>query len=118
MTAPTEAEIREAIEDRNRRYRKDASDRLAEAVDTALDALAYIEIDDGLGDHSGAVVLSDLWTDLRPSEAARLRELIDVARQRLLASLWPMVVDAALEAGVTFAREYPDAPRAVQEAVA
>lgn len=118
MTAPTADEIREAIEDRANRYGKETRDKLAEAIDGALDTIAYVAIDDAAGPNTGAVVVSDLWADLRPSEATRLAELIGDARARLLASLWPQIVDAALEAGSTFAAEYPDAPRAEPELVA
>lgn len=58
---------------------------------------------------------SSLWTDLRPSEAKRLSDLLE--RVYRTADAWEAeivdrIIAAVVEAGVTFAAEYPDAPRA------
>jgi hypothetical protein len=52
-----------------------------------------------------------LWTNLNPSEQARLEELIDTVYD-MSGSLEAQVVDATVHAALTFAAEYPNARRA------
>lgn len=84
---PTEAEIREAI-----RERSDYSDSGATVYEITKPAVA-------------------LWADLRPSEAARLEDLMNEI-YKLADDFESRVVEAVVAAGLTFAAEYPDAPRA------
>ena len=120
MAAPTEAEIRQVIHDRAAKFPGDnPRDKLDEGIDKALDALGYVELDDDEQDGmpSGATVISDLWTDLRPSEAVRLRDVVHDVRTELRDALWSMIEDRVVAAGLTFAAEHPDAPRARGETV-
>lgn len=117
MSAPTEAEIYEAIASRFRTY-DGIEDKLDEALDKAFDALAYIALDDESDPGAGMAVRSGLWGDLRPSEALRLRDLTHDARGRLKADLWGRILETVATAGMTFAAEHPDAPRANQPVTA
>jgi hypothetical protein len=65
------------------------------------------------GDLSGA----QPWRDLRPSEAFRLQSLIDDAIAAAVEVAQAAILDNLTAAALTFAAEYPDAPRAVPEAV-
>ncbi len=117
MTAPTEAEIRAAIADRMRKYPNDnPRQKLAGAVDQAFDAVGYIDLDEEGQYDWGTQALSDLWADLRPSEVERLHELIAEAKRRALDAAWAVIAEQVVAAGLAFAAEYPDAPRAKQEA--
>lgn len=110
MTAPTEAEIREIIEARARKN-DNALEHLELAIDEAGDALLTPMHEDGRYDFDEAY-MSDLWTDLRPSEADRLAELVEAAKAELRTTIWPQILNVIVEAGVRFAKEHPDAPRA------
>ena len=54
------------------------------------------------------------WTDLRPSEAARLCAILEAAETEAFARCEAMLVEAAVSAALRFAAECPDAPRAVR----
>ena len=55
---------------------------------------------------------SSPWRDLRPSESARLEAIITAAEARAWARAHAAIVEEAVAAALTFAAEYPDAPRA------
>jgi len=119
MTAPTEAEIRAALEERTAKYPSDNGQRLLdEAVDKAFDVVGYIELDENDALAFGAYALSDLWEDLRPTEVVRLHQLVRWAQERAKAAAWEAIIQECVAAGLKFAAEYPDAPRAAPEAVA
>jgi hypothetical protein len=114
-TAPTEDEIREAV----RRASDTSRFDVGQLVYDLLRPLHYVrpaERGPAYGDGP------KLWDDLRPSQAARLDDLSDAVytegnslEATLIETLREMVIRAAL----TFATEYPDAPRAkVAEAIA
>jgi hypothetical protein len=114
-TPPTEAEIRQALVERV--SRSDSPHvKLGEAIDTAMDVVGYIELD--MADDLSVPALSDLWSDLRPSEARRLAEIVDEAKDRALEAAWEIIAEEAVQAALTFAAEYPDAPRARVEVTA
>lgn len=52
-----------------------------------------------------------LWDDLRPSQAERLTVVVGEARKRIRQRVMPIIIEELTAAGVTFAREHPDAPR-------
>ncbi|MBX3029066.1 MAG: hypothetical protein KF809_02785 [Chloroflexi bacterium] len=52
-----------------------------------------------------------LWRDLRPSQATRLRELADQAKVRAHSRCREVILAELLVAAQTFAAEHPDAPR-------
>jgi hypothetical protein len=54
---------------------------------------------------------NSLWTDLRPSQRARLLDLIDDLYE-LEGEVFARLTSAIIQAGVTFAADYPDALRA------
>lgn len=102
MTAPTDAEIQDAIE-------------AAFADNGTLNIRGQIQDAFGIG----ASALDGLYDleDLRASELEALDEalygIIRPIRDRAIAELYAGLVSAA----VTFARAHPDAPRAVREPV-
>jgi hypothetical protein len=69
---------------------------------------------EGLDDawHSPLRDAEGFYTDLRPSEAARLRDLVRAACERAAERSEAMMIDEVTAAAITFAREHPDAPRA------
>lgn len=124
MTAPTEAEIREAIVERGRYPLGVSSPTARDALRDVVDAYAAnlsnpaflaLEFDPADGDptigDSG-----DVWQALDKPTARRLRMIVRSARAELAADLERQIVDRLTAAGLTFAAEYPDAPRAVREA--
>ena len=114
MTAPTEAEIRALLA--HHKVEKDIlseiSDPLGHAVDVVTD-LIYVPDEQTFGEPF-------IWQDLRPTERARLEQLVAGVLEELEATVMPMIVSLIVErtvqAALTFAAEYPDAPR-VREAV-
>jgi hypothetical protein len=61
-------------------------------------------------DHSSAI-----WTDLRPSEAVILRDAVRDAVRRAHERCLIVTVEELTAAGVEFATQFPDAPRAIGE---
>lgn len=115
--APTEAEIRAALELRATRYPADDPRKgLRESIEDfarvlsgpAFDALEAVDPRDPEAPDQP----DDLWRDLRPSEAKVLdaiaREGIESAYERAYAA----ILDELVAAGLRFAREHPDVPRA------
>ena len=112
--APTEEDIRVAIEGAEQRYASDcAAASLREATQKVVDVLDDTGFD-GVEDRSqpGSHSRIGLWEDLRPSQKARLRELLRAAQERANARAWTVIVDEIVAAGLEFGREFPDAPRA------
>jgi hypothetical protein len=115
-TAPTEAEIRAAIlaelaelpGDNEVDKLTDTVDRFSYAVDWHRDRDIAT---DELIEYS-----ADIWTDLRPSQADRLAELVGTARQRAYERAHAVILEEFVSAALAFAAEYPDAPRATREA--
>lgn len=119
-TAPTEAEIRAVLAGRwsadgelrsTETYR-----RLEEAGSLAVAPLwweAPDVPDDSHSDESG----DEIWSDLRPSEATRLHELIGEAQKRAEQLCIEAIANELTAAALAFAAEYPDAPRATRKPV-
>lgn len=100
MTAPTEAEIRALIESKSK------ADFGAQIFEITGPVDYFYEDDPPReGPEDG------LWHDLRPSQQRRLRELLNGIYD-LADEYERRVVDATVQAVLTFAAEYPDAPRA------
>jgi hypothetical protein len=119
MTAPTEAEIREAIERSATRYSNAGKDKLTEAVMEYADDIRWDPGDpDGLTPPACEDRGTALWCDLRPSEADRLKTLLYGAEERAVAACHELIIREYIAAALAFAAEYPDAPRAAREAVA
>jgi hypothetical protein len=93
---PTEEEIRGLINENLGPF--DVGEAIAQV--TALISYDDDPVHEGL-----------LWTNLDPSEQARLEELIDTVFD-MSDSLEAQVVDATVRAAMTFAGEYPKARRA------
>jgi hypothetical protein len=99
MTAPTEEEIRAAIA---REWGRDIGRDFHDAF-------------------TGCQLLGDSlfdWDDMRPSEQERLNELTHSAVDPIRADAQRRINEALVSAGLSFAAEYPDAPRATREATA
>jgi hypothetical protein len=60
----------------------------------------------------------DLWTDLRRTEAQRLRDLLALAADRIAERCSAIFLEEFTSAGERFTAEYPDAPRAMVGTVA
>lgn len=111
--APTEAEIREAVYAVQPNAPEDHVGNLVYELCLPLRYLAPAE-DQWLNK-------ACLWDDLRPSEAARLDDLLEdvyekvdvVIKQDVMNRIREIVVDAML----AFAKEYPEARRRTREAV-
>ena len=112
MTAPSEQEIREAVQ----AALDDSSVDIGEWVHTMLAPLLFVPP----GERGPAYEVG-LWDDLRPSQAERLDNLIEgvyIRIQPLEEEVTTKIREAIVEAALTFAAEYPDAPRGRQEAAA
>lgn len=109
MTAPTEAEIREAAQDALRAVIEEHGGGWD--VPWVYDLCTPIRY----APDDGPMLDTSPWTDLRPSQAARLDALVDgiyETADKLMAETAARVAEAVVEAALTFAAEYPDAPRA------
>lgn len=88
-------------------------------IDRTLDPIAA-DIGSLIYDYQGPInyVAPDqgepasLWRNLRPSEAQRLDELQGAMYRELEPVIDALIRDAVVKAALTFAAEYPDAPRA------
>jgi len=120
MTAPTEQEIRAELNRRVTDYpHDDPREPLKEAIDawaSILTSPAYdiLESPDPRdeGDDS-----TELWADLRPSEAIVLRRLATEAIDRVFERCQELVTEEVVAAALAFAAEHPDAPRPQREPV-
>jgi hypothetical protein len=117
MAAPTEAEIREIIEDygSTRRFANSETldDLIDRAVDRAFDAILQADLDkDGDLDFGGEGPAGDVWTDLRPSEAQFLGAFIVRMKARVHGIVHEAIVGGAVETALEFAAMHPDAKRA------
>jgi hypothetical protein len=123
MSAPTEAEIREAIS-----YRMaalpgdDPADHILEGIEEMADFMYGPSTDKLSGEPahrtSARKCPADVWDDLRRPEAACLDALYTEATQRALARCLEVVTEELVIAGVAFAAAFPDAPRATLPSVA
>lgn len=112
--APTEAEIRAAVAGA-------VIDCGYDIGDAAFALAAPIRYLTPAEDPEHVLSTHCLWDDLRPSQAERLSELMEeiftkgdlIIEQEVLPRIRGLVAEAAL----TFAAEFPDAPRATREAV-
>lgn len=119
MTAPTEADIREALQLRPELWPNDnPTKHLGEVVvdfasfltSPAFDAL---ENPDSRAPEDLSNAADDVWaSDLRPSEAVRLREIAQEGIARATERAQAAIVDELVAAALRFAEEFPDAPRA------
>jgi hypothetical protein len=60
----------------------------------------------------------ELWTDLRRTEAQRLRVLLSEAADRIADRCSAIFLEEFTSAGERFTAEYPDAPRAMAPSIA
>jgi hypothetical protein len=116
-SAPTEAEIREALSRRISAYPlEDPRSALREAVEawaTTLTGPAYAILESpDPRDDMGEPEADDLWMDLRPSEAVALRDVARDAIARAVAQCERTIVEELVAAAVAFAQAHPDARRA------
>jgi hypothetical protein len=115
--APTEAEIRESLRRRGHDYPADCpADQLREVVEDWANTLAgpawsALESPDPRDPSEAEDDVDVLWTDLRPTEAAVLRDAVRLGVRTALQRCEEAIVDELTKAGLAFARAYPDAPR-------
>src|SRR5438445_13676793 len=120
MSTPTEEEIRAAVEARSTHYRSDDPGKhLDEAIEDWSNLFAVNAPDSVTGETWGDFVEDqqepgpdDLWWDLRPTEAARLEAIRQEAVERAQRRAREIVIEELVAAGLRFAEEFPDAPRA------
>lgn len=112
MTAPTEAEIREAVT-----IARDSSPEIdiGQWVHDLGAPLSYVPPSE-----RGSAPERGLWTDLRASEEARLGDLFEdiyTMANAIEADAIKRITEALVAAALRFAAEFPDAPRAAREPV-
>lgn len=118
MTAPTEAEIREALAARERDFPVDSvTRRLVDVVDTAFQVITYTELDAQGRYDFVADALTDVWADLDPVQVARLADIVELAKARAIASAGESVRREVVAAALAFGAEHPHAARVPREAV-
>jgi hypothetical protein len=121
MSAPTEAEIRAAIAHRlaTAHPGDDPADGIRDSIQQMADFMYGPSADVLSGERNPPRGWpADLWDDLRRPEAARLDQLYLEATERALARCLEIATEEIVLAAETFAREYPDAPRATLPSVA
>lgn len=106
---PSEEDVR-AIEAAYRARYSESAEHLDTAVDYSFAVIDYRISPDEDEHPLGAYV----WTNLRPTEAARLRELVEEGRQRALERAREAITAEIVAAAMQFASEFPDAPRAIR----
>jgi hypothetical protein len=118
-SAPTEAEIREAIELRCELWPQDSpTDKLVQAIGSYGDfmygpaAEVLSSPDDLTPEPTERGGPGDIWADLRPSEARDLDRFYQVGLETALAACEAVIADAFTSAALRFAELHPDAPRA------
>jgi hypothetical protein len=126
MTAPTEAEIRAEIGEcwqgpsdpsTPNTPHGTLSELIARVADPFIDSAARtLEVEGGsvwepLLEDVGPLAI---WTDLRPSQAVRLVQLVGAAQDRATARCEAIIIEELTAVGLTFAAEHPDAPRVQQ----
>lgn len=96
--------------DVRRRVREDITRHVdwSQVIHEAAGGIIYVAPTERGPGYSGA-----LWDNLRPSEAARLDELLNRAWDQAEPTMSKLLEDAITEAAMAFAREFPDAPRAI-----
>jgi hypothetical protein len=117
-TAPTEAEIHQAIAVRTKLWPEDnPRNKLQEAIEAYGDFM-YSPAFDVLGSpdlppsEPRDASTGDLWWDLRPSEARDLEDLYRAAVQGALLNCEREITELLTGAALAFAERHPDAPRA------
>lgn len=111
MTAPTEQEIREAVQKQLDVLIAEDGTNTPDWIAAVLTPLRY--------NPPSMDYNPSLWADLRPSQEARLEALEEEVFRKadaLMLEVAARLAEAVVEAALTFAAEYPDAPRA-KEAV-
>ncbi|MBA2381934.1 MAG: hypothetical protein H0V73_07475 [Chloroflexi bacterium] len=113
-SAPAEAEVRELIAARSRKYPRDHK-QLEEAIDQVFDVVGYVDLDEEGRHDFGSDYLSDLWADLRPSEVRNLNAMILYAQRESLEACWGIITARIVEVATAFAEAHPDVKRAPAE---
>ena len=108
MSAPTEEEIRAAIE-------VSADKRQADIGQLICAYTAPLEWEPS--ELRGPAYGGCLWDNLRPTEAERLSAHLETVYESLDGPIERMIREAIVSAALAFAAECPDAPRATREAV-
>ena len=118
----SEAEIREALRLRVELYKE--SDNPLDELRMAVDGLAAFLQGPGLNLHYPGPVPNDpedsdptdVWMNLRPTEIKVLDAIADAAVEQAIEAAHAAIVEVLVAAGLRFAAEYPDAPRAKSKA--
>ena len=113
-TAPTPEEIRatlrENVTEGDARQLHDAIMSYDAPLNCPLhDAMESAK--DVYGEDTDPRTMDGVWADLRRSEAMRLGQLLEDARQRAFERCEQAIFDELTAAALQFAQEYPDAPR-------
>jgi hypothetical protein len=118
MSAPTEAEIRTLLAEREQNLPNDrVSKVLEEAVDKAFQVITYTELDaDGRYDF-GVDALTDVWANLDPIEQAELTDVVELAKGRAQEAAHEAIRIEIVMAAVAFGASHPHAERVPREAV-
>ena len=112
MAAPTEAEIRGALEDHERRYVHDrVADRVMEAIDQAFTVITYTALDAAYQEDFDAAALTDMWSELPASAQAELADMIERAKARALESAHEAIRREVVAAALAFGVSHPYAGR-------
>lgn len=118
-TAPaplTAADVRRAIIERASEYPNDNGSRpLRAVVEHVFDVIDWYPADDRLDpdDPDRSELGDDIFRNLRPAEALRLKAIIAEHRDRGQARALEVLREECIAAALAFAAEYPDVPRAM-----
>jgi hypothetical protein len=113
MTAPTEHEIRAVLEAESRSHPNDNEvTGLSEAIDQLFYTVEYRSLTAEEAEYDDGGPLTHLWGSLLLAEEQRLAEIVEEAKARAYDRARAAIVEEVIAAGLRFAAEYPDAPRA------
>jgi hypothetical protein len=109
-SAPTEAEIRATIETYLAAWPRPNED-LREVIVSFGDPVDYQVRPDVV---TGQITEygNDVWTDLMPSQADRIGQLMATAQERAFLRARAAIIEEYVSAALAFATEFPDATRA------
>ncbi len=117
MTAPTEAEIRARLIAVFDQYGDELYDELGNVVEAVAEPL-NCAAKSALGKISDVPTMeTSLWGVLSPEPARVLDSIVSAAIERAVGRCVDIILEELTAAGVQFAQEHPDAPRAVREPV-
>lgn len=115
-TPPTEAEIREKLEEHDRRWIHDRiATGVSEAVDQAFTIITYTVLDEQGREDFGTDALTETWAELSPRDQAELADVVELAKARAREAALEAIRREVVVAALAFGSSHPHAARVARE---